>query len=65
MASSVKTASGRELTLGRMTKAADAISTIALNNSLLLQHSYDTSREDVEALVELAQQKWYELSRKR
>lgn len=60
----VLTASGRELTLERMVAAADAVSTIALNNSLLLQHSYQTSREDVEALVELAQQKFYELSRK-
>jgi len=65
MASSVRTASGKTLTLKQMANAADAVSTIALNNSLLLEYRYDTSREDVEALVELAQQKWYELGGRR
>ena len=61
---SVRTASGRTLTIDQLSNAEAAIRTIASNNSLLLSHSYDTSRDDVEALVDLAHERWFELSKR-
>ena len=43
----------------------DAFSTVTREAPGRIESRYDTSREDVEALVELAQQKWYELGGRR
>ena len=61
---SAKTASGRTLTIERLSSAEAAIRMIAANNSMLLSHEYGTSREDVEALVDLAHERWFELSKR-
>ena len=61
----VKTPSGKKLSIERLTKAESAIRTIAANNKQLLEHYYETSSDDVEALVELAHQKWFELGGRR
>lgn len=58
---SIKTPGGRKLTVEQLSKAESAIRVIAANNKQLLAHHYDTSSEDVEAIVELAHQKWFEL----
>ena len=62
--SSVKTASGATLTIDRLSNAEAAVRTIALNNSQMLTHHYGTSREDVEALCDLAHEMWLQKSKK-
>lgn len=62
--SSVKTATGKTLTLDQLSNAEAAIRRIAENNRAWLEHYYGTSAEDVEALCELAHQKWFESSKK-
>ena len=61
---SVKTAEGKKVSIEQLTAAEAAIRSIALNNSMLLEHSYGTTREDVESVCELAHERWFELSRK-
>jgi hypothetical protein len=62
--SDVKTPSGKTLTLEQFTNAEAAILKLATNNSLMLEHSYGTTAQDVAALVELAHERWYESSKR-
>ena len=58
--SDVKTPSGKTLTLDQLSNAEAAIRFIAEKNRAWLEHYYHTSAEEVEALVELAHERWYE-----
>ena len=62
--SDVKTPSGKTLTLDQLSNAEAAVLKIATNNSLMLEHSYGTTAQDVAALVELAHERWYESSKR-
>lgn len=62
---SVKTASGKKLTIQQLSRAEECIRKIAANNRQMLAHHYGTSAEDVEALVELAHECWFNKSRER
>lgn len=39
--------------------ACAAIETIALNNQLMLEHNYGTSRDKVQEVVNLARTQWF------
>lgn len=61
---SVKTASGRKVTIEGLSRAEEALRKIASNNKQLLVHHYGTSAEDVEALCELAHEAWFQRSKR-
>ena len=61
---SVKTASGRKVTIEGLSRAEEALRKIASNNKQLLAHHYGTSAEDVEALCELAHEAWFQKSKR-
>lgn len=61
---SVKTASGRKVTIEGLSHAEEAIKSIASNNKQLLQHHFSASAEDVEALCELAHEAWFQRSKR-
>lgn len=60
---SISTPSGRKINSEQFASAACAVEQIATNNSQMLRVKLSTSDDDVMALVELARQKFYELSR--
>ena len=62
--SKATTNTGKTLTLDQFTNAEAAILRIATNNSLMLEHDYGTTAQDVAALVELAHERWYESSKR-
>ena len=62
---SVTTASGKKLTIQQLSRAEECIRKIAANNKLLLAHHYGTSAEEVEALVELAHECWFNKSKQK
>lgn len=57
--SKATTSSGKTLTLDQLSNAEAAIRFIAENNRAWLEHYYHTSAEEVEALVELAHEAWF------
>lgn len=61
----VRTASGKTMTIEQLSGAEGAVRTIALNNAKRLRDAYGTTREDVEALVELAHEMWFKKSKER
>lgn len=61
---SVTTASGKKLTIQQLGHAEECIRKIAANNKMLLTHHYGTSAEEVEALVELAHEAWFQKSKR-
>ncbi len=63
--SDVKTPSGKTLTLDQLSNAEAAIRFIAENNRAWLEHYYHTSAEEVEALVELAHEAWFQKSKQK
>ena len=46
----------------RMANAEAAMRQIALNNSLMLEHNYKTSKDDVFELMDLAHEAWFRQS---
>ena len=62
--SKATTSSGKTLDLDQFTNAEAAILRIATNNSLMLEHDYGTTAQDVAALVELAHERWYESNKR-
>lgn len=61
----IRTASGKSMSIEQLSSAEAAVRTIALNNDKKLREAYGTSREDVEALVELAHEMWFRRSKER
>ena len=61
---SVKTACGKKLTVQQLSHAEEAIRKIAANNRQMLEHHYETSPEDLDALCELAHELWFQKSKK-
>ena len=61
---SVKTASGKKLTIQQLSHAEEAIKKIAANNRQMLEHHYETSPEDLDALCELAHEAWFQRSKR-
>ena len=61
---SVKTASGKKLTIQQLSRAEEAIRKIAANNRQMLEHHYETSPEDLDALCELAHELWFQKSKR-
>lgn len=61
---SVKTASGKKLTIQQLSRAEEAIRKIAANNRQMLEHHYETSQEDLDALCELAHELWFQRSKR-
>lgn len=61
--SKATTSSGKTLDLDQFTNAEAAILRIATNNSLMLEHDYGTTAQDVAALVELAHEAWFQKSK--
>lgn len=61
---SVKTASGKKLTIQQLSRAEEAIRKIAANNRQMLEHHYETSPEDLDALCELAHEAWFQKSKR-
>lgn len=62
---SVTTASGKKITIQQLSRAEECMRKIAANNKLLLAHHYGTSAEEVEALVELAHEAWFQKSKQK
>ena len=63
--SKATTSSGKTLDLDQFANAEAAILRIATNNSLMLEHSYGTTTQDVAALVELAHDAWFQKSKQK
>jgi len=63
--SKATTATGKTLDLDQFTNAEAAVLKIATNNSLMLEHSYGTTAQDVAALVELAHDAWFQKSKQK
>ena len=61
---SVKTAGGKKLTVQQLSRAEEAIRKIAANNRQMLEHHYETSPEDLDALCELAHELWFQKSKR-
>jgi len=61
---SVKTAGGKKLTIQQLSRAEEAIRKIAANNRQMLEHHYETSPEDLDALCELAHELWFQKSKR-
>ena len=61
---SVKTAGGKKLTIQQLSRAEEAIRKIAANNRQMLEHHYETSPEDLDALCELAHEAWFQKSKR-
>lgn len=61
---SVKTAGGKKLTVQQFSRAEEAIRKIAANNRQMLEHHYETSPEDLDALCELAHEAWFQKSKR-
>ena len=59
----VKTASGRSVSIEQLSNAEAAIRTIALNNGSNLCQFYGTSRDDLDAVCELAHEMWFRKSK--
>jgi hypothetical protein len=53
------------MSIEQLSSAEAAVRTIALINDKKLREAYGTSREDVEALVELAHEMWFRRSKER